>query len=523
MHILMVAAENGALPGGKVGGLGDVIRDVPRALARAGHTVTVLTPGYQSFSRLPGAQQTASLTVRFGDRVENVSLFRIKADEPVKGVEHWAVEHPLFAACGEGMIYCAEDANPFALDAGKFALFCVAACQTLITGNVPMPDVIHLHDWHTALLPMLVKSIPAFKRLGSIRSVYSIHNLSIQGVRPLRNHHSSLEAWFPGLVFDPVAVRDPVHPDCINLMRTGINLADKVHAVSPTYAGEILRRSEPERGFVGGENLEKDLLKAREAGRLVGILNGCDYPPGKPEPLDVKDFIGRAEAVLFRWIGGQSQVGSAHYLALERLRAWSRGRNEEIVLASVGRLTGQKVSLLTREISPGTTALDAILQSPRMGMYLMLGSGESGYESFMLDRMAHHDNFIFLHGFDSDLADAVYRVCDLFLMPSSYEPCGISQMLAMRAGKPCLVHEVGGLADTVRRAVNGFTFSGDSPDEQVRLMLATFEEALRFRSHHPEQWKRMGGAAAKARFSWDDSIKAYEEKLYAPLLQDGKK
>ena len=105
MHILMVAAENGALPQAKVGGIGDVIRDVPRALARAGHKVSVLTPGYQSLSQLPDSRMLLTLTVRFGNVLETLSLYRIHMSDDEPGVQHYVLENPLFAACGVGAIY----------------------------------------------------------------------------------------------------------------------------------------------------------------------------------------------------------------------------------------------------------------------------------------------------------------------------------------------------------------------------------------------------------------------------------
>lgn len=513
----MIAAENGALPGGKVGGLGDVVRDVPAALARAGHTVAVLTPGYGSLSRLPGAHRVTGLRVDFGGRPQLVTLFRVEAKAPVSGVVHWVLEHPLFSACGDGAIYCTADAEPFAMDASKFALFCHAACQVLSAGALPRPDVIHLHDWHSAALLLLRQSLPEYRALAAIPTVYSIHNLAIQGVRPLKNNASSLATWFPGLSADTGLIADPAHTDCINFMRAGINLADRVHTVSPTYAREILMSSDPELGFFGGEGLERDLQKVHADGRLAGILNGCEYPRGKARPGSRKAFIEFAATVLMRWIGGGIHVSAAHYLAGERLRQWPKRRDGGLVVASVGRLTAQKVSLLTRATAPGVTALDSLLLNAGTAMYLMLGTGDADYEDAMVDHMSRHANFIFLSGFDDELADRIYRFCDLFLMPSSFEPCGISQMLAMRAGKPCLVHAVGGLADTVEHGRNGFAFGGDTPAAQVRQMLETYHQALHIHTDQPEQWQLMSRAAAAARFSWDDSVRAYEEKLYAPL------
>src|SRR5690606_339552 len=150
MHIVMVAAENGTLPGAKVGGIGDVIRDVPHALAKRGHQVTVITPGYQALSELPGAALQQVFTVNFSSAPESVELFLIDTPAEPVSVRHIVLEHPLFAACGAGRIYCHDAFEPFATDASKFALFCLAVCHALATGAVPDADVLHLHDWHAA-------------------------------------------------------------------------------------------------------------------------------------------------------------------------------------------------------------------------------------------------------------------------------------------------------------------------------------------------------------------------------------
>ena len=146
MHVVMVAAENGALPQAKVGGIGDVIRDVPRALARAGHRVTVLTPGYQSLSQLPDSRLLLTLTVRFGGALETLSLHSVHRPDDPKQVQHLVLEHPLFAACGVGAIYCHDAFEPFATDACKFALFSLAVCHAVSTGALGEVDVLHLHD-----------------------------------------------------------------------------------------------------------------------------------------------------------------------------------------------------------------------------------------------------------------------------------------------------------------------------------------------------------------------------------------
>lgn len=131
-HILMIAAENDALPGGKVGGIGDVVRDAPIALAERHCTVTVLTPAYGVFSGLPEAQHLARVEVRFGTGEQVLDLYEVAGRQTVTGVRHYVLDHPAFSVCGNGRIYCDDPAErPFATDAGKFALFCAGAAKTI--------------------------------------------------------------------------------------------------------------------------------------------------------------------------------------------------------------------------------------------------------------------------------------------------------------------------------------------------------------------------------------------------------
>jgi starch synthase len=172
------------------------------------------------------------------------------------------------------------------------------------------------------------------------------------------------------------------------------------------------------------------------------------------------------------------------------------------------------VRLLAVPTSDGRSALDAMLDELDNGVMIILGSGDENYEHFLLQVMQRHENFLFLCGFSESLADLLYRYCDLFLMPSSFEPCGISQMLAMRAGTPCLVHKVGGLADTVRHMDNGFCFEGANLQEQVVALLAAFNEVQQLRSGRLPLWNNIGKNAAATRFSWEGVVQEYIDVLY---------
>ncbi|MBU2870682.1 glycogen/starch synthase [Colwellia sp. E2M01] len=525
MKILMAAAENDALPRGKVGGIGDVVRDIPIALAKIGQQVDVVIPGYGSFSTLSGAQHISSLEVMFRGQLESVDIFKIKIENAQENVTQWVIEHPLFALGGIGAIYCDDpDDRPFAKDATKFALFSAAVAKAIISDVFGKIDILHLHDWHTAMVSVLRAYDPEYKQLQTIKTVYTIHNLSLQGIRPLDDDESSLKTWFPTLPFNHNQINDPRYPHCYNPMRSGINLTDKVHAVSPNYANEILLPSNPEHGYVGGEGLEADLKYAKDNGRLHGILNGCEYAEKNTKSnnsLTLNKLITLSETEIFKWIADKPLTENAHLIALTRLKQLTNKLKTKqlikpLVLTSVGRITDQKVKLFQQIMPDGQTALEHLLtQLSDTGVFILLGSGDKKLEEFLAHVSATNSNFIFLKGYSEALSESIYSSGDLFLMPSSFEPCGISQMLSMRAGQPCLAHSVGGLSDTIIHNTNGFTFTGDTPSEQADNMLSCFKAAIELKKNKAAQWKKVCNNANKARFQWRDVAQQYVTDLYS--------
>jgi starch synthase len=517
VHVLMVAAENDALPGGKVGGVGDVVRDLPPALAELGCRVSVLSPAYGLLGDLPGAHRVRELDVPFRGSGHAVGLYQVHTSAADAAVRHYVLDHELFAACGRGVIYCDDGPErPYATDAGKFALFCAAVAEAFVADGFGAVDVVHLHDWHTALVLLLGRQHPRYATLGGARTVFTIHNLGLQGVRPLAGDPSSLREWFPGLRVDPALVSDPRWPDCVNPMAVGIRLADVVNTVSPSYAQEILEPSAAESaGFHGGEGLETDLRAMHEHGRLFGILNGCSYRDERPPvPGDWPELLTLMRAECLRLAGSTSPLASALFVAHARLAAM-RPQRPATVLTSVGRVTAQKLGLLRTADGSGRPALDSILDAlGEDGLYVILGSGDADLEQFLVSVMARRAELLFLRGYSAPLAPGLYSQGDLYLMPSAYEPCGISQMLAMRAGQPCLVHAVGGLKDTVHDGRDGFSFDGASATEQATSMGAALVRALDLRARKPKRFQSLRKAAEAARFQWSDSAARYLDLLY---------
>jgi len=509
-EVLFLAAENGALRGGKVGGVADVVRDLPAALGDHGWNATVVTPAYGSLHKLPGAKREATIDVRFRGESESVDIWQVPGS--FSNVRNLVMDHELFAANGPGQIYFDDGSDrPYATDANKFAFLCAAVADWLVEAE-SLPDAIHLHDWHAAFFCLLRDFSPRHEKLRAVRTVFTIHNRSYQGTRPLRDDESSLEAWFPDLHYDLESVQDLYALNCINPMATAIRLADRISTVSPTYADEICRPSDVHTSFVGGEGLETLLIDAANDGRLIGVLNGCYYDQ-QATGSTWRSLLTAMLRQVADW-RDKNPLNPAHKLAAERLARLTRTRPKN-VLVSVGRLVSQKATLLAAMTDSNQTALDEIaVRLGDQGLIIILGSGEPGYEQSILDMAIRNENILFLHGYSETLADPLYERGDLFLMPSSFEPCGISQMLAMRAGLPCVVHGVGGLKDTVADGETGFVFGGQNLQSQATAFVAATLRAVALRRDEPGVWRSICRAARKTRFEWSDSARVTINNLY---------
>ncbi|MDB2386111.1 glycogen/starch synthase [Shewanella sp.] len=555
-RVLMLAAENGALAGAKVGGMADVIRDLPLALATHQIAVDIAMPCYGFLVPVAGAHWLCELSVNFAGREEKVTVHKAKHPD-LKDSNCYLFSHPLLN--GRTAIYSqGEPSRPFAVDASKFALFNLAVATALAMGLTntnsrpgnasqpvitPAPDIVHLHDWHCGFFALLRAFEPRFKALKNLRCVLSIHNLAMQGIRPLSGDLSSLSAWFPRLFSQLsstqlAAIIDPRYPHCVNPLRAGIVLSDIVHVVSPSYAKEILQPSDLARGFFGGEGLEHDLRERLNKQQLVGILNGCMYanngelnselnsvePAGNTPQSGWKALLQQAQSAILGWQVGKEQLSSQHFVAHARLQQWQQQKEASLLMTSVGRLTDQKMMILRyrfpanapERCNRGKTVLQVLLEGLAAlvpnGKFLMLGSGDQQISREFADVGAQQSNFVFLEGYDEPLSSALYQQGSLFLMPSSFEPCGISQMLAMRAGQLCLVNRIGGLKDTVTHMENGFVFEGENVQAQAQALIATFEAAIAL--YGSAHWHTMVKQAKQQRVDWATQAGHYVKALY---------
>ncbi len=566
----MIAAENDAISGAKVGGMADVIRDLPPTLASEGIAADVAMPNYGYIGNLYGAANIGTVSIKFGANVEfvNVLIMPRPNSEPIAvsslgDTEQVALEnvssqvylfdHPLFNSADNEIYSSSSHDRPFADDATKFALFNLAVAQAYVDGLIAPVDVLHMHDWHAGLLVMLRAFDPQYAVLQQCQCVFSIHNLALQGIRPIRDDVSSFTAWYPQLSYQlsdeqKSQLCDPRYPHCINPMKMGIVLSDKVHLVSPTYANEVLMPSDHLNGFFGGEGLETAMQEKHARGDIIGILNGCVYDSiDAPLKANLKNnstnqsqvqtktrikqsaqalshFLKQSQNAVIKWLGRSEFTRNVDQIALTRLQQCiqnqtSKATGIDFLMTSVGRLTDQKVLLLRQPYGVNQTTLDAMLIEFKtlkpQGLFVLLGSGDSDIAKEFQQVASKHDNFVFLNGYDQHVSELMYQLGDLFIMPSSFEPCGISQLLAMKEGQPCIAHGVGGLRDTIKDLQTGWLFEGNNLTHQSEQLIKVMSKVLTLSNNEPKQFSEIGKAASEERFSWQMVAKQYRQKLYS--------
>jgi len=466
LRILFAAAE--VAPYAKIGGLADVAGSLPQALADLGHEVRVAMPLYGTVDRAKWQidGEGRPLAVAFGARTLSARVHEIERD----GARILFVENAQFL--GRSKVYGEED------DPKRFTFFCRAVCEEA-TRDGWKPDVIHAHDWHTGLVPQLVRQAFAGSLSGT-STVFTIHNLAYQGVTKERVLH------FAGLPEDHMLIEKKRYGKQVSPMARGIAFADVVSTVSDRYAQEIRT---PE----FGEGLES-LLEER-SGDLFGIVNGIDVAFFDPQ---------------------RDPHTVAHYNAedLDGKARCKRALQEEFALATeprtpllgvVGRLVEQKGIDLLTEVS--RDLLDGGAQ------LVLLGTGEPKYEEEWRALAATHKGALGLKiGFDAGLAQRIYAGADMFLMPSRFEPCGLGQLISLRYGTVPVVRAVGGLADTVQdydtdpRKGNGFAFAAYTR----AAFSGALARALRL-YRHQEQWRELQRRGMREDHSWQASARRYVE------------
>jgi starch synthase len=474
MKLLFTATE--CAPFFKSGGLGDVLGALPKELAKKGHEVRVVLPyfvqqmGEKYKNQL---EDVADFTVKLGDwRETYVGVKQLKNN----GVTYYFIDNLDY--------FNREELYGYGDDAERFAFFQLAVIEMLEVVDY-IPEILHVNDWQTAAIPVLLKDKYHWKiKLRDIRTVLTIHNLMFQGI-----FGQEVLGELFGIGYDAFHEHGLKYYDSVNFLKGGIYYSDLVTTVSPTYAEEI---QTPEFGM----GLHEDLQKV--SGKLIGLLNGIDYDTYDPEEdetipatFSIDDLSGKAE----------NKAALQERVALPV--------DPEIALMGVvTRLDEQKgIQLLIDSLDE--------LMTYREIQIVLLGTGKPYYEAaFNHFTEKYPDKFKGIIDFDVDLAQLIYAGADMFLMPSAFEPCGLSQMNAMRYGTLPVVHEVGGLADTVipyhhvTSEGTGFSFY----DFDAYTMMSTIDHALTIYYDYPEEWQKLVNQAMKEDNSWESAAEAYIEQ-----------
>ncbi|MCS3400719.1 glycogen synthase GlgA [Burkholderia thailandensis] len=482
-RVMFVASE--AFPLAKTGGLADVCASLPKALRALGCDVRVLMPGYaQALDRVLRPRVVAEL----GEVLPGAAVRIIAGSMPDSGVPVWLLDCPsLYRRAGS--LYCGPDDADWADNAYRFGLLCQVAARVALgaAGLRWRPDVVHAHDWHGGLVALLTRGAGDARP----KTVFTIHNAAFQGNFALD------DAARIGLPADALSVDGVEFYGQLSFLKAGARYADRLTTVSPTYAGEI-QTAEFGCGLEG--------LYAARRDQLSGIMNGIDtelWNPATdrwlPQPYSIDDMGGKAgcKAAL------QQELG---------LCADARAP----LVASVCRLTSQKMSDIVLERLP-----EQLAQHPRM-QFALHGRGDRALEQGFDALAAQYPRRVAVRiGYDETLAHRIHAGADILLHGARFEPCGLTQLYAMRYGTIPIVRRVGGLADSVvdldtlaphSEDATGFVFdapTGDAMSEALR-------RCVNLHDARPGVWSALCRLAMARDSSWSRSARAYLD-LYAAL------
>ena len=469
IKIAHISAE--VSPYSKTGGLGDVVRSLPTALGRRGHQIIVITPFYKIIKEqnLPLEDFSQAVSLSFADYRFNFSFKKVISQN----------KYPVFFVVQEELFSGREKLYEYPNDALRFLFFDLSVLELLKILKFS-PDVLHCHDWHTGIVPYFLKTLyKDDQNFSNIATLLTIHNLSFQGafnwwqVPPEKKDDGG-----------DLLKRKENDFQWVNFMRRGIMHSDIINTVSERYAKEILT---PEFGC-GLDNL----LRRRKED-VYGIINGIDYKIFNPnfDPnvyinYDVDSFEKKVE----NKIALQQEFG----LTIDK-------RIPMIGLAN--RLTEQKGFELLINL------LDELLKQNLQ--IAVVGTGGGVYaDALRKARRKHPQKIIFISPFDESYARKIYAASDVYLLPSRFEPCGLSQLISLRYGSVPIVREVGGLSDTVANynpetgRGNGFVFRNYN---EIELLIAITRALEDYKKR--SGWEKLARRAMKETYSWNLPAKKY--------------
>ncbi|OUS77497.1 starch synthase [Paenibacillus sp. MY03] len=473
MNILFATSE--AVPLAKTGGLADVAGALPKALAKYGADARVILPKYEEIPThyVEQFQLIAEFQVPFGWRNQYCGLQKATID----GISYYLIDNEFYFR-RKGLYGYGDDAE-------RFVFYCFAVMESARHLDFK-PDIVHCHDWQAGLIPFLLRTRYAFDPSWAyVKSVFTIHNLMYQGLfgaevlKELTGAGEELFGW------DGLA-----HRGGASCLKGALEFADKLTTVSPTYAHEIQTP-------YYGEHLDSVLRYRQED--LRGIVNGIDLELFDPMNDDALHTPYR------------NSIGRKRKNKIDLQRELGLPESADIpMIGIVSRLVEQKGFDLI------AATLDELLQEEVQ--LVVLGAGDRKYEELFLDAARRYpEKMAIWLGYSDRMARRIYAGSDLFAMPSKFEPCGISQLLALRYRSVPVVRETGGLRDTVHAyneytgEGNGFTFANYNAHDY----LYTVRRALAF-YREEETWKRIIENGARSDYSWHVSAKAYMD-VYTEL------
>ncbi len=482
--ILFCAAE--ASPLAKVGGLADVVGSLPKALVKIGLDVHLILPYY---AVIKGKYKTKlvkkDLPISLDGQQQRFDLYQTtlpNSKVPVYLVKHKFFDYPeiYFGAKKISLN------KRLISDVERYTFFSKAVVELMKALDWQI-DIVHCHDWHTALVPTFIDEYAVkYSSFPNTKTLLTIHNLANQGL----SHLDILD--YAGLHHDltPAVMEDYYDQDgqILDLMKIGILSADHINTVSPSYAKEILTKQY-------GEHLEKYLLRRQK--NLSGIVNGIDV-----------DFFDPNKDKLIYQKYNYKNFGIGKKVNKQKLqKTFGLSVDQRIPLFGlVTRLFKQKgLDILL-------PAIEQFLKKEKFQL-VVLGSGQVEYEKALKNLQSKYPKTVAVKiGFDARLAQKIYAASDFFLMPSFFEPCGLGQMIAMRYGSIPIVRATGGLKDTVS-SQSGLVFKKYSQSELERMI----KKALRL-YNAPRMFNNMVKYDMQLDFSWKKSALAYQ-KLYKKLLK----
>ena len=533
MKVMYIAAE--CKPFSQAGGVADVAGELPIALEKLGVDIEIVTPYYNVIDSRYIEEFSAKYDVSFHGEDEKVKVFKGKLERvPVFFIDNSkyfggnfisilsclshievltnAVRESLLVSPSNFLCNVSEISSlsplssyshpyvnsqyiPYYDDILRFSFFCYA-CIELIKKR--KPDIVHINDWMLGYLFGLME-IKGLKQ----KRVLSIHNIAYQGVIGI----DTIRKWEIEEILNSKKVgKNFLNPSemenrkSVNALALGIQSADMVNTVSKAYCEEIMMHDDKNKYFEGGNGLEKIIRKKHSEKKLLGILNGFDYK--------LKNTDSNFKKVIIEKQRTKSEICKVF------------SNPDAFLLGFVGRAVEQKFILLT-EYLDNKSVLEHLLDIEDVNIAI-LATGIPHYEYFI--RSFTRDNYSYTIAFDRNKAKQISSGCDLFLMPSLFEPCGITQMESMSNATLPLVRLTGGLKDTVKpyteetvKGVNGFGFDGKSREDLLKNFIKSVKEAKNLFFSKKKQYRQLQRNAFNARFLWKDTAKEYIDNIYKKL------